>query len=289
MTLDPAAWLAAVREGVTAAAPRAGVFANAVTALLDTGSTNDDVARLAWSGAPEGTTVIARLQSAGRGRRGATWHSPAGGLYLSSLLRPDCWPSLQSDATSPASSLITLMAGVAVAQAVRDVSLTAVELKWPNDVMVRPRSGEGWRKLAGILAEGASDGQTMRSVVLGIGINLTAVPEAPGDVRVRMISLSEAAGMPVSLADMLRALLVRLRAGRDALADGAEAMIRAQWLALAPSANGTSVDWEQDGRVRHGVTSGIDQRGALQVRLADAIVAVHGGAVRWQPDAQEVS
>ena len=92
MSIDVAAWLAAVRAGVAQAVPRAGAFAQHVSLRTTTGSTNDDVARAAVEGAPEGYTVIAAEQTAGRGRRGASWHSPAAhGLYLSTLLRPDRW------------------------------------------------------------------------------------------------------------------------------------------------------------------------------------------------------
>lgn len=285
-TLD---WFTVVGEGIAAVRLRAGAFAAQAYTVDQTGSTNDDVARLAGQGAVEGTTVIARGQTAGRGRRGASWHSPPGhGIYVSTLLRPAQWPSIRRDAGSPAASLITLMAGVAVADAVRDVSPAAVELKWPNDVMVRPSDRTGWRKLAGILAEGASEGVAVRSVVLGIGLNLRRSRTAPADVQARMISLEEAAGAPVSLASLVGALLVRLRAGRDILAEGDAGEVRARWLALAPAARGTPVRW-QHGATRRGVTAGIDDNGSLLVRVDATVIAVHGGVLHWQRDARAVS
>ncbi len=133
-------------------------------------STNDEAVRLSEAGAVHGTVVTADAQSAGRGRRGRHWHSPAGqNLYLSCLLRPDMDP-----AQAPA---ITLAAGIGVCEAVaallsehrggkpQDAPLQPM-LKWPNDVRV-----DG-RKLAGILTEMATSGERVHRVVVGVGINV---------------------------------------------------------------------------------------------------------------------
>jgi BirA family biotin operon repressor/biotin-[acetyl-CoA-carboxylase] ligase len=287
VSIDVAAWLAAVGEGVVQAVPRAGAFAQHVSLRPTTGSTNDDVARAALEGAPEGYTVIAAEQTAGRGRRGSSWHSPAAhGLYLSTLLRPDRWAAVRADPASPASSLVTLMAGVAVASAIRDVGDVPVELKWPNDVMVRtPNPGPPWRKLAGILAEGASDGGVPRTVVVGIGVNLHPA-EAPDEVAARMIALDQL--LPVAdrlshplVQPLVAALLVRLREGTALLAGGLVELVRKRWLLAAPSALGTRVRWQAQGTWHEGDAAGIDASGALRVRVGDRQYAVHGGDVAW--------
>ena len=109
-------------------------------------STNDVAAALAEGGAPEGAVVLGEAQSAGRGRLGRTWESPAGaGIYVSTILRPD--PDVMS--------LVTIAAGVALAQGIEAVSGLRPDLKWPNDVLIK----DG--KVAGILAEA-----TLRYVVL---------------------------------------------------------------------------------------------------------------------------
>ncbi len=296
MSGDAGGWLEAVRDGVARAGRPAGAFAQYVSVRATTGSTNDDVARAALEGAPEGYTVIAAEQSSGRGRRGADWHSPlAHGVYLSTLLRPDRWRALRADAASAAASLVTLMAGVAVVSAVHDVCGAApVELKWPNDVMVRAASpsvhagmaGPPWRKLAGILAEGASDHGVLRSVVLGIGVNVCTA-DAPPAVAARMIALdalvspgpAEAAAL---VPPLVAGLLVRLREGVDLLAGGAVGEVRARWRGHAPSVAGTAVRWRDHGQTRDGHADGIDAHGALQVRLADGqATTVHGGDVEW--------
>ncbi len=298
-------WLHGVRQGVADATPRAAAFAQHVLVLPTTRSTNDDVARAAIEGAPEGYTVIAAEQTAGRGRRGAAWHSPAAdGLYLSTLLRPDRWGAVRDDIASPAPGLITLMAGVAVVRAIGEVCDAPVELKWPNDVMVRSSSRRGprpphgvavpsvpdddppWRKLAGILAEGASDGGVLRTVVLGIGLNLRA-SRAPDDVARRMVSLAdlcgEAQAPPVGA--IVAALLVQLRDGCLQLARGACTTVRDEWCALAPSVDDAIVRWHHQGVTRRGRSLGIDPAGALRVCTDDGQhVTVHGGDVEWLLD-----
>ncbi len=289
MSLDLDAWLAAVRDGVAAAVPTAGAFAQHVAVRASTGSTNDDVARAALEGAPEGYTVIAAEQTGGRGRRGASWHSPsARGLYVSTLLRPDRWAAVRDDPSSPAPSLITLMAGVAVVNAIRDVGDGPVELKWPNDVMVRTNSESPlpqWRKLAGILAEGASDGGALRSVVLGIGINL-APSDAPADVASRLTTLDDERvatdlAPRARLQALVTALLVRLSQGTRVLAAGGADRIRDQWQRLSPSVEGATVRWHDQARAREGRTAGIDPRGALRVSTAEGECLVHGGDLDW--------
>lgn len=133
----------------------------AVTALENTDSTNTCVRRLAEDGAPEGTVVVAAAQTAGRGRSGKSFLSPAGtGLYMSVLLRPQL---AMGDAL-----LITTAAAVAVAHAVERVAAVTAQIKWVNDVHV-----DG-KKVCGILTEGALDLENggLRYAILGIGINI---------------------------------------------------------------------------------------------------------------------
>ena len=133
----------------------------AVTALENTDSTNTCVRRLAEDGAPEGPVVVAAAQTAGRGRSGKSFLSPAGtGLYMSVLLRPQL---AMGDAL-----LITTAAAVAVAHAVERVAAVTAQIKWVNDVYV-----DG-KKVGGILTEGALDLENggLRYAILGIGINI---------------------------------------------------------------------------------------------------------------------
>ena len=132
-----------------------------VKTLECTASTNTDLRIAALMGAPAGTTIIAATQTSGRGRRGRTFASPTGGLYLSTLLRP-------AAAVNPGQ--ITCLAAVAAARAIESLCNLSIHVKWVNDLHVRGR------KVAGILAEGIfePDG-TLSAVVIGIGINVYGV------------------------------------------------------------------------------------------------------------------
>lgn len=131
----------------------------ALTVVPETDSTNSLMKR-AYADAPHGFTLIARTQTAGRGRLGRTFCSPDGGLYLSVLLRPRL-PLGQLN-------LVTLAAAVAVCRALERLTPLAPAIKWVNDVLVDER------KLCGILTEAAIEGETgaIDFVVVGIGVNL---------------------------------------------------------------------------------------------------------------------
>ncbi len=161
-----------------------------VMVVEQTQSTNSDLKALALSGAPEGTTLIAERQTGGRGRRGRTFCSPQGGLYLSTLLRP----------TAPIHpGLVTCLAAVAAARAIESLCDLWVEIKWVNDLYLNDR------KVAGILAEGVLDpGGALTAVVLGIGINLTGtLPEELATIATTL----EAEGVALSREDLAAAFL----------------------------------------------------------------------------------
>ena len=132
----------------------------------EVGSTNDEAKRLAYAQAPEGTLVWAASQNAGRGRRGRPWVSPPGNLYLSLLLRPVC-PALQA-------AQLGFVTAHALGEALTPLLGRApVTYKWPNDVLV---SGH---KIAGILLESEmSSGELVEFVIIGMGVNVAAAPEA---------------------------------------------------------------------------------------------------------------
>jgi BirA family biotin operon repressor/biotin-[acetyl-CoA-carboxylase] ligase len=138
---------------------RTRIIGHPVEVVAETGSTNDVVMAAGRAGRAEGLAVVADRQTAGRGRRGRSWASAAGvGLYTSILLRP----GLPTDRIP----LLTLIAGLGVAEAIEERAGIAARLKWPNDVLI-----EG-RKVAGILAEAAFADSRVSHVVLGVGINV---------------------------------------------------------------------------------------------------------------------
>jgi BirA family transcriptional regulator, biotin operon repressor / biotin---[acetyl-CoA-carboxylase] ligase len=257
------------------------------------GSTNDEAARWAAEGAPEGAFVVADEQTAGRGRRGRTWTSPPGaGLYLSVVFRPDPAAGL-SVSNDPATMLLTMMAGVAAAQALRRATGVPVTLKWPNDVMVesggvgredatdRRVGGRRWRKLAGILAEATTSGNVLQFMIVGIGVNLRSA-DWPPEVAARATSLEAMTGRLVDRDVVLVALLESLAEQRQRLLAGGGDALLDEWRALSPSSRGHGVQWAAPEGPRTAVTAGIDAEGALLVETASGGDRIVAGELIWE-------
>lgn len=161
----------------------------AVYAFASLPSTNDEAARLARAGAPEGTVVVADSQSAGRGRLDREWLADPGTSLLASWV---VRPSIARDDIP----LLTLAAAAAAAEAVETETSVAVAVKWPNDLLA------GGRKLAGILAEVTADG----AVVIGLGVNVRQ-SEFPPPIDQVATSLLQEGSRPVGRARLLGAIL----------------------------------------------------------------------------------
>lgn len=151
---------------------RPGALWRALRVTPSTPSTNADLADAARAGTGEGEVLVAETQTAGRGRLDRVWESPPrAGLTFSVLLRPGAPVADRGWAAVPASrhGWLPLLAGVALAEAVRRLGELDATLKWPNDLLVRGAVGQEQRKCAGILAEAVPDG----GVVIGIGLNVS--------------------------------------------------------------------------------------------------------------------
>ena len=165
-----------------------------------TSSTNDDALAAARAGAPHGTLFVTDEQQHGRGRRGNTWHAPAGeALLFSVLLRPELPPERASSLALVAG--LAVRAAVAEALAARGVD-RAVRVKWPNDVVVDRV------KVAGILVESQMRGEKLGAAVVGVGLN-TGRLDLPPDVQARATSLA-ALGAPVTREALLHTVLSEL-------------------------------------------------------------------------------
>jgi BirA family biotin operon repressor/biotin-[acetyl-CoA-carboxylase] ligase len=226
---------------------------------------------LAASGAPEGVSVIADSQRAGRGRRGHAWFSPPGaGLYLSILVRPGDRDSL---------SLLTLTAGVGAARAIAGLTRLPIELKWPNDLVI----GRPWRKLGGLLCEASGAGGVVDSVVIGIGINCrpAAYPPELGD---RATSIEAELGRPWPRSALVIELLASVRDSLQQLRSGSGWVVE-EWRRFArPGLGGAAVRWRDNGVERRGTARDIDTDGALVVEPDDAASPVRlvAGEVLWE-------
>jgi BirA family biotin operon repressor/biotin-[acetyl-CoA-carboxylase] ligase len=234
-------------------------------------STNDAALSLAADGAPEFTAVLADLQRAGRGRRGRPWYSPPGaGMYLSVVVRAE-----GLDMRVP---LVTLAAGVAVAEAVAELSGLPVELKWPNDVVI----GRPWRKVAGILCEATALGTPQGAVVVGMGVNLLRAAYPP-EVADRATSLDAECDRVVVLADLVVACLQRLRDGLALLRADRAGEVLDRWRARGRAGlDAAPVRWHDDRGLCRGIAYGLADDGALLVRYDGQQERLIAGDVVWE-------
>jgi len=155
-------------------------------------STQAAARRLAEEGAPDGTLVWARVQTAGKGRMGRRWKSAPGGLYASWLLRPKFGAERLAE--------LSLACGEAVAEALRGFGV-ATAVKPPNDVLALCPDGKG-RKLCGILCEASGAGGKLDWLIIGFGVNVDNTPPLA-----RATSLRSLLGRPIGAEAVLRAVM----------------------------------------------------------------------------------
>ncbi len=208
------------------------------------GSTMDVIHQLAEDGAEAGTMVVAGEQLEGRGSRGRTWHSPPGGLWLSTLFRPPATGGIE---------VMSLRVGLAVADALEPVLSLPIQVKWPNDLML------GERKVGGILCEARWQGGALGWVAVGVGVNVrNPVPD-------------ELSGVAASLAQVRREITID-----DVLVPIVAALRRIDLQAerLSPVELGRFAerDWlsgREIGAPVRGRVRGLGEDGALLVQIAD--------------------
>lgn len=226
------------------------------------GSTND-LARAAATAVPAGTTFIADAQSAGRGQHGRHWESPPGASLLMSVV-------LRARAQDRALGAAPLRVGLAVVEAIEQVSGAQAAIKWPNDVLL-----DG-RKVAGVLCEGivAADGAI---VIAGIGVNVHQEPaDFSAEVRGSATSLRIATGAGTARSALAGAILHALHAGVADIGEPLRA-VELRAFAVRDALQGRTITI--DGRLA-GTAAGITAEGELRVQHEGAVRHVHGGTVR---------
>jgi len=260
------------RDLIENARGRLGRLASAFEFFSTVASTNDVALERCVQAAgarrdAEGLVVVADEQTAGRGRRGHRWFSPPmSGLYVSVVLAPG---RARID-SARATLLLTLAAGVAIAEGLAASTGLRADLKWPNDLQVSRR------KLAGILAEGAAG----NTVVVGYGINVSAAAFPP-ELHDRATSLESELARGIDRGHVLIETLAALSWRYEDLLAGRFDVILDAWRALAPSAAGAHVTWKTNAGLLTGVTAGIDDHGALLVRVDGRIERIVAGEVSW--------
>jgi len=242
------------------------IFAGKLHFSPRTDSTNLDALAAAQSGAPHGSVYFTDEQQAGRGRADHRWHSAAGeGLYVSVLLRlripAGCLP------------LAPLAVGLATGEAIHAVTGLAVDLRWPNDLLIGPR------KAVGILVETKTSNGEVNFIVAGIGINVHQRRFAT-DLATSATSLDLETGGHVDRQALLVSLLKSLEREVRGLLDPAA-------VALMPQRVEEASTWMRDRKVAvhgpqacTGITAGLDEHGFLRVRTANGLVTVLTGGIR---------
>ncbi len=243
---------------------REGLLGGGITEVVlfeSLGSTQDEAKSRAARGAPEGTLIVAERQTAGRGRLGRSWDSPAGGLWFSLILRPPHLPE-----RVPA---LTLIAALEWAKLLEKHGVPA-RLKWPNDLWV-----EG-KKLAGLLTEMSAETDRVHWVALGVGMNV--LNDAPRGTAIPAVSLKDILPSPPSRQELLSAWLKEFFASRKTYFRRGFAAFQKDYerrLLL----RGRRVTFLSDAGPRSGRVTGVDGEGRLLLDTPRGPVAVSGGEV----------
>ena len=222
-------------------------------------STNNWAKELAMQKALEGTVVVAKTQTSGRGRLGRRWLSPAGGLWFSLILKPELRPA---EAVK-----LTFVTGLAVAKVLCEMFGLEAETKWPNDVLVNGR------KISGILTEMNTTGETVKFVVVGVGVNANfdVKKKFPESLRKVATSLENELGRKVLLEDLLRALLEALEIIYELFIREGFNSILEEWKSYAGFL-GRQVEVISPTEKLSGLALDVDNEGALVLRLKDGTI-----------------
>jgi BirA family biotin operon repressor/biotin-[acetyl-CoA-carboxylase] ligase len=220
--------------------------------------------------AAEGSVFLAEEQTAGRGRGGHGWHSArSAGIYCSVVLRPKLAPA---DVL-----MLSLAAGLAVREAVQEVTGMAADLRWPNDLLL------AGKKFCGILIEMNAEATRVRHLVVGIGMNVNQ-ESFPGELAETATSLRLQTGRCWSRVELAEALLKSLDREYRKIADASGRQeTRRRFEQCSSSSRGRRVRVEEDGGYE-GTTEGLDERGFLRVRAESGLRTVLSGGVRELKD-----
>jgi BirA family transcriptional regulator, biotin operon repressor / biotin---[acetyl-CoA-carboxylase] ligase len=218
-------------------------------------STNDVARALAKDGAPDFTVIVADEQTAGRGRLGRAWWAPAGACLLMSVLHRPNLRAVQA-------MRLTMVGGVAAAEAIEEVAHIPTQLKWPNDIWISNKKG------GGVLTETALTGERLDYAIVGIGLNINVdfagKPELNGSATSLMMEVKR----PVDRLSVLGALVQRFSAWSSEILS---ARLKASWAARLVTL-GQPVIAQLGEKQIHGLAEAVDDDGTLLVRSDDGIL-----------------
>ncbi|HWP49803.1 MAG TPA: biotin--[acetyl-CoA-carboxylase] ligase [Candidatus Limnocylindrales bacterium] len=227
------------------------LIGNSIIWEYEVPSTNEVALELASKGALEGTVVLAESQTRGRGRMGRSWYSPPGeGIYISVILKPPLPPQKAYQ--------ITFMAAVAAAETLRHLSGLDVQIKWPNDLMIRNK------KVGGILTELKAGPDRIHWVVTGIGINANIV-QFPQELQDQVTSLMLESGYPVRRIPLIQRLLRNFEKWYFLILEGNFPKLFETWCSLSCTL-GNQVEIKIGEEIIRGLATRVEQDGTLYVR-----------------------
>lgn len=229
-------------------------------------STNLEIARLAAQGVAHGTVAVAEEQTAGKGRRGRSWESPAGeNIYMSIFVKPDCEPDK--------APMLTLVMAYSVAQVIRELGISEVQIKWPNDLVL---SG---RKICGILTEMQLEGSEIDYVVVGVGINVNT-RKFPSDLEEKATSLYLESGRRFERESMVENIVEKFEHAYQQFMETQDLLfIQEAYNSMLVNA-GKEVRVLEPGNEYMAIAQGINSRGELIVRTPEGEEkAVYAGEV----------
>lgn len=237
-----------------------------IVCFTETDSTNVRARKLGENGAAHGTLVVAEQQTAGRGRRGRGWESPAGSsIYMSLLLRPEFLPNK--------APMLTIVMAYSVATALREQTGLDFRIKWPNDIVLNGK------KVVGILTEMSTEIEYINHVVIGVGINVNT--EAfPEEICATATSIRRESGKIWRRAELIAAILRQFEVQYERFVKEEDlAYLREAYDAVLVNCNReVRILGEKDGY--RAVALGIDDQGELLVRKEDGTVtSVYAGEV----------
>jgi BirA family biotin operon repressor/biotin-[acetyl-CoA-carboxylase] ligase len=232
---------------------RTKVIGRDIRVFEQTTSTNDVIEKLARDGVREGVVVFAESQTRGRGRLGRKWISPGRkGLWFSVLLRPDLRPQETTQ--------MTVASATALRRAIEAVTGLQLEIKWPNDILIRGK------KVAGILTELSAELDRVRHVILGIGVDVNlSAGEFPAELRKLATSLRIETGRVISRAELATRILRELDADYARICGGGFAKVADEWEAHCKTI-GRDVAIQIGERRIRGRAESLDDDGALLLR-----------------------
>lgn len=231
------------------------LIAKKIYAFGQLSSTNSYAKRLAQEGVPEGSLIISDQQTKGRGRLGRSWESPPGkGLWFSLILRPDI--------SIDKAGIISLLAGVSIAEAVEKITNLIPILKWPNDLLINSK------KFCGALIETEIESRRLSFIILGIGINVNqSEVDFSEEIRNYATSLQIESKGSIDRLNLLVEVLHFLEKQYLEFKTGKISMILDAWKRRCPYLNKKLII-RQNAREIEGIFEDLDEGGRLLLRLA---------------------